>query len=322
MLQYYDFTISKSATCGLTICDLIDTQSTPDPNDEITYKLTPPANQAAEFTAITSIDVTKFNACDDSFNNIDFTILPVHESAGTVTYTVSFGTGTGGLDEEQLQWVNADVLTHLTDIKQVTIAIKRSGTTVHSEVFSTPSTTHTTTTTEGTAQSDPTFFQANDVIEVIVRYNNGVLVTESFLMGSIGAGDISDPSSPTYTTMAVDSSNTYTIDASDCLELISDNDSFADWDGIWSVRLKVNYTDANGNDRHLITTRCAFVDCDSECDAVKEIANLLSTNYDKATELAFTKQMIEWAMDCHQCCAACDALYLYNNRIKGNCKSC
>jgi len=320
MLQYYDFEISKSSTCDLTICDLIDTQSAPAVGDDVTYDLLPPATQTNEIATITSIEVSKFNACDDSFSPIEYTIIPVNKKAGTMTYSVSLFTGTGGLDEEQLVWT--DALVDNTNVTKATISVVRSGTTVFTEDFTTLSTSYTSTVTEGTAQSDPTFFQASDIVYMTTTYDNGVKTIASWIMGSIGAGDIGDPSSPAYVNMVVDSSNVYTLDASDCLELVTDLDSFGDWDGIWSVRLKVNYTDASGNARHIITTRCAFVDCDNECDAVKEIAELLSTDPDKATELAFTKQMLEWAMDCHQCCAACDALYLYNNRIKGNCKSC
>jgi|DEB0MinimDraft_6_1074348.scaffolds.fasta_scaffold00940_5 hypothetical protein len=321
MLQYYDFTISKSTTCDLTICDLIDTQSAPSGSNEITYDLTPPASQAAEFTEITSIEVSKFNACDDSFTEIDFTILPLNEEVGTMTYNVSIGTGSGGSDEEQLIWANAGISADLDNITSYQLTVTRGSTVLYDIDFDTPSTTHTHTFQEVIGQN-PSVFQEDDEVRWVITYSNGVTTTGKWDFGSVGAGDVGDPSDPVYDTMTVDSSNVYTLDASDCLELITDLDSFGDWDGIWSVRLKVNYTDASGNARHIITTRCAFVDCDNECDAVKEIAELLSTDPDKATELAFTKQMLEWAMDCHQCCAACDALYLYNNRIKGNCKSC
>jgi len=320
MLQYYDFSISKATDCSLTICDMFDTLTTPDGDEEIQYDLLVPATQTSEIATISSIEVTKKNMCDDTFTPIEYTIFPINQEAGTMTYNVSIGTGAGSSDEEQLIWANA--LVDVTNITKYTVAVKRSTVTIFTDEFTIPSTTHTVTYQEVIGQN-PSVFQTGDVVELITTYDNGVTTVTSWQFGSVGAGDVGDPSNPVYTDMIVDSSNVYILDVTDCLELITDLDAFGDWDGIWGVQFKVNYVDANGDNKVIITTRCAFVDCDNSCNAVKKISELLSSSeIEKAMELAMVKEMIEWSTDCNQCCAACDALYLYNNRIKGNCKNC
>lgn len=326
MLQYFDFSINKSSTCDLTICNLIDTQSAPAAGDEITHNLLVPATQTSDISVISSIEVEKFNPCDTRFSPIKFDIVPINEDAGTTTYVTIAGLF-GNPDGEYINHAYSFSTYEYQHLEKITCTITRSGSTIYEgellpDVDLTQSGNARFLLKEGTIGATPTLVASNDVVLIKHVYKNGVVSTINCTIGSFVGSTMGDPSTINYITMILDHSKVYELDNNDCLKLTTDLDSFGDWDGIWAVKLKVNYLDTSGNDRYIITTRCAHVNCDSECDAVKTISSLLTTNVDQATELALVKQSLDWMMECSDCCAACDALYVYNNRIKGNCKSC
>lgn len=324
MLKSFDFSITKSSTCELTICDLIDTQTAPAGNDEIRYDLVIPAVHSADITEITSIDVVKNVSCDDSFNPIEFSILPLNGEPGDLAYSTLTVIDT----TELLTFThNGYTDTEIANISKITLNIKRAGEVVLTEdltVIPSGAISHKFMDHNiGTNGVTDSLFRNEDIAEIVVTYNNGVTTTATWdIVLGVGSPVIGGAFTLTYNNDMTVTSPSYSINNSDCLELTTDSDTFGDENGIWSVRLTVNYLDSNGDPATVTTVRCASVDCDIDCDAIQTIATQLKSNPDLAFELALAKQAIEWAMECGDCCAACDAFALYSNRSQGNCNNC
>lgn len=306
----YIYTITKDSDCTLSICGLIDTQN-PDVGYSFRHDLVIPTGNSAEIDEVTSYEVTRSGCCDSV--ETTYTIYPVPGNL-TAAYIDVAG---GGTTTEYLRMQNNSTLPTGTTYE---FLHTRYGIT---QKYQAPSTTDEFTGASGTTGVVTSSFDVDDLITITVTLPNGAYVQIVYEVTANGANIIGVGADPTFTLNSRTLVTSYVLDVSGCL-LLQDNTSFGQSDGVWKVKLKVNYEDASNNPHSVTTTKCAFVDCNDKCDFTKLVAQHFSDQeYSKASNLVISKNSVQYATDCDRCCAACTIYeYFYGLMNNGDCDCC